>query len=501
LGDPNNIGAISSEIFNGQLYWGVMNSVTGGQLWRTDGITTSAVITDGFGNPENWVISSLAVFGDALYAGVINNPVVQDEEVQVWRSADGVRWEQVVNGFGIPRYGAVNGLEEINGLLYLMVENDLTGLEVWRTGNGMDWVQVGFDGFGDVNNQWSYWDNAMVVFKEKLYIGTNNYVTGGEVWQMTPETVPPAVVTLNGASEGFAGQTYQFTATVEPISTSLPLTYTWQASGQAPVIHTGGLMDTASFTWEAPGTQGITVTASNQGGEVIGNHTIEISRMTFRIFMPIALRACLPIYSDNFSDPASGWPVGESSETTYAYLNGEYQVLIKPAGVTHGAIIDLGVSDFQFELDARGVSNLDGSVGLIFNWTDANQYYLFEVSDGWFSLWLRDPQNWTPLIHWTYNSAIHPGLEWNHLEVVRAGSSITLFANDQNLGKVNDSTYFGTWLGLASASYTLPNFDSRYDNFVVYSGCTGSHAASACISPTLSMTDVWMVDGSGKPGR
>jgi hypothetical protein len=45
---------------------------TGAELWRTDGVTWSPVITGGFGDINNVAISSLAAFNDHLYAGLLN---------------------------------------------------------------------------------------------------------------------------------------------------------------------------------------------------------------------------------------------------------------------------------------------------------------------------------------------------------------------------------------------------------------------------------------------
>ena len=53
------------------------------------------------------------------------------------------------------------------------------------TSGGNTWEQVGYAGFGDDNNTWTYFDNGVTSFKNKLYVSTNNYETGGEIWQMT----------------------------------------------------------------------------------------------------------------------------------------------------------------------------------------------------------------------------------------------------------------------------------------------------------------------------
>jgi len=88
--------------------------------------------------------------------------------------------------------------------------------------------------------------------------------------------ISPTLVSIAGPGEGIAGQSYTFTATVEPVSTTLPLAYAWQASGQLPITHTAGITDKVSLTWQLPGTQFIIVTASNVGGSVSDSHVITI---------------------------------------------------------------------------------------------------------------------------------------------------------------------------------------------------------------------------------
>ncbi len=86
----------------------------------------------------------------------------------------------------------------------------------------------------------------------------------------------PLEVTLTGPSEGVVGQPQVFAAAVEPITTTLPLTYLWQADGQSPITHTGGLTDTVNYTWEMPEGYYITVTASNEAWSVMDTRYIYI---------------------------------------------------------------------------------------------------------------------------------------------------------------------------------------------------------------------------------
>ena len=86
-----------------------------------------------------------------------------------------------------------------------------------------------------------------------------------------PLALAVAVFTNGPPSGGAADVPHAFTATVGPITTTQPITYFWQATGQTPVTRTDqGLTDTLAFTWSAAaiGPQLITVTAENSAGSV-----------------------------------------------------------------------------------------------------------------------------------------------------------------------------------------------------------------------------------------
>ncbi len=91
------------------------------------------------------------------------------------------------------------------------------------------------------------------------------------------QAVSPIDITITGVGEGYVSQAYTFTTSVEPITTTQPLTYTWLVDGQLPITHTSGLTDNTSYTWDTPGIQAITVIASNRFGSVSAGHEIIIN--------------------------------------------------------------------------------------------------------------------------------------------------------------------------------------------------------------------------------
>ena len=94
----------------------------------------------------------------------------------------------------------------------------------------------------------------------------------------TPSVIiqPPVSVNVAGPSEGSINMAYTFTATVSPLTTTQPITFMWQATGQSPITHTSGLSDSMAFTWSGIGPQLITVTAMNAGGAVTNTHVITV---------------------------------------------------------------------------------------------------------------------------------------------------------------------------------------------------------------------------------
>ena len=101
----------------------------------------------------------------------------------------------------------------------------------------------------------------------------------------------PTSVSLAGPGTGMDNVPYTFTAAVDPITTTLPITYLWQTNGQPPVTHSGsGLTDTIVLSWTASltGAQWITATATNEVGSAIGSRLILIDPL--QVYLPLIMK-------------------------------------------------------------------------------------------------------------------------------------------------------------------------------------------------------------------
>jgi len=82
-------------------------------------------------------------------------------------------------------------------------------------------------------------------------------------------------VRIEGPATGPVCYVQQLTATVSPISVTLPITFVWEATEQSPVSHvSGNLTDTVAFTWAHIGAKVITVTAVYAGGTLTDTHQV-----------------------------------------------------------------------------------------------------------------------------------------------------------------------------------------------------------------------------------
>lgn len=197
FGDPENLALVGATVFNSHLYVGTWNGTTGGQVWHTgDGNSWAPVSSFGFGDSKNFVVSSLAGFGDHLYAttGHWAEPRNFDsfDGIEIWRCqrCAGSDWEQMVpHTFWPAQTGEQSALLALEGHLYLAVGNKASGMQVWQSGDGVTWEPIAREGFGDRHNIGPRWSNSVTIFNRSLYVGTDNQVSGGEVWQYLPNAL------------------------------------------------------------------------------------------------------------------------------------------------------------------------------------------------------------------------------------------------------------------------------------------------------------------------
>ena len=187
-----------APIFRDHLYIGVANPESGGEIWRTaDGLAWERVADKGLTRSDSLVLSPDAVCQDRLYAfGIAGGTLDNLLGFDLFRSDDGVTWEQVVeDGFGVGEERNVSGnLQEFQGRLYLTTNNadprllmpdnpserhPPHGFQLWVSDDGESWTQVGEDGFGAQNSFMA----GMFAHGDTAYLSSVDYHEGSRLWR------------------------------------------------------------------------------------------------------------------------------------------------------------------------------------------------------------------------------------------------------------------------------------------------------------------------------
>lgn len=197
------------------------------------------------------------------------------------------------------------------------------------------------------------------------------------------------------------------------------------------------------------------------------------------IYLPVILTPDCAVYFDDFSDPNSGWTVGDDAIVTLAYINDEYSIASKQGGLVLGSVGPLGGRDnYVAKVEARfNAAPTDGFYGLLFGVkreganNSVSEYYLFAVepSSQEYGLFYRDPAAvFDPIVSPTVSGAINTGTAVNTLTAARDGNQITLKVNDTILGTWTDGRITGdTQVGMAMRAHpNNPVADARFDNFI-----------------------------------
>ena len=228
FGNPDNSGIMALASFNGYLYAGTANLITGFEIWKLEGAdgkilpAAELVIDQGGTSPDNQWAGTAKEFDGYLYWGTQSNPIgnlVNQKGADIIRLDTDDTMEVIVgpdslsgfeSGFGHWPNGYIWAFEEHEGWFYAstydqvsaffnMLENvpaflevvfnkheanpieELTnaGGDLYKTQDGINWYPVTVDGMEDVGN---YGFRTMVSLDRQFFIGTANPFDGLEMW-------------------------------------------------------------------------------------------------------------------------------------------------------------------------------------------------------------------------------------------------------------------------------------------------------------------------------
>jgi hypothetical protein len=184
--DSTVIGVTYIYVWENTIYVGT-HSIKGCKIFQsTSGDPSTwkknAGVGNGWGISFNNDIAAMVEFDKFLYATTINIKTGG----QIWRTLDGRRWQQVVNnGLGNPKNQEPHRLAAAQGKLWVTFFSEAPmPSQVWRSNDGLHFVQSNLDGFGDPGIIGGY--PRIIEFGGTMYWGGSKPKAGAQIWRLSP---------------------------------------------------------------------------------------------------------------------------------------------------------------------------------------------------------------------------------------------------------------------------------------------------------------------------
>ena len=179
-----------------------------------------------------------------------------------------------------------------------------------------------------------------------------------------------------------------------------------------------------------------------------------------------------PDFEDDFSDPKSGWPEGETPEAQgkEGYWQGEYFIQVPPdtCGTAMTNLVP-DFSDFVLEVDGRFDVQGEADWQVHFRATESGAYVAVISLGGKITIIaLRgESDEITSLAHFD-GPPVLSGPQRNNLQIIAKGPSIALAVNGEPLVLVQDELYQRGSIVLAVCNSGDTPLEVRFDNFEIW---------------------------------
>ena len=163
---------------------------------------------------------------------------------------------------------------------------------------------------------------------------TNAGNTVTNTFVITVSVIPIASAAISTpVSTAPTGAPFTFTANLLPVTATLPVTYTWTATGQIPLVQSGvnAISSTIVFTWPAAGTQVVTVTADNGGSTAIATRTVTVTNINLTS-VALSTPALTSQPGTPFTFTANVLPANATQPITYSWQATGQTPVVQPGG-------------------------------------------------------------------------------------------------------------------------------------------------------------------------
>lgn len=177
------------------------------------------------------------------------------------------------------------------------------------------------------------------------------------------------------------------------------------------------------------------------------------------------------LFSDDFSNPNSGWDTWSDAASLVAYQDGMLRIRIDQPQFDYWSRPGKYYDHVILSVDALKVDGPDNNdFGLLCRYKDPNNFYAFLISsDGYAGIAkVKDGQH--QLIGtgtMLYNEAVKRGTGVvNQLRAGCVGSTLAFAVNGQEILRFDDADFLAGEVGVIAGSFETPGVEVYFDNFI-----------------------------------
>jgi hypothetical protein len=177
------------------------------------------------------------------------------------------------------------------------------------------------------------------------------------------------------------------------------------------------------------------------------------------------------VFTDDFSDPSSGWNRASATNGSTDYSSGQYRILVNQSSYVLWAIAKRNFpGDVTINVDATKAGGPDDNAfGVICRYSDSNNFYRFLISSDGYAAIGRKVGGSSAFISsekMMPASAILKGVATNHISATCIGNALTLSVNGTQIAQATDDSLKGGDVGLIAQTFDAAGAEILFDNFL-----------------------------------
>jgi len=178
------------------------------------------------------------------------------------------------------------------------------------------------------------------------------------------------------------------------------------------------------------------------------------------------------LFSDDFSQPNSGWRRASDEHGSADYFDGYYRIAVQDAKYQVWSSPNLVFADVLIEVDAIKAAGDDNNLfGITCRMQPSQEFYAFLISaDGYYGIYKHQDDKFQLLGQEAMlpSEAIQQGKVVNRIRADCVGNTLTLYVNGQKIAETHDDQFSRGDTGLIAGALSPAGVDIHFDNYTVY---------------------------------